>query len=112
MKKILTLLISSAILYTACQKGGVANVEGHVYKAGTNIPLQHARINLIETHNANQGEWSHLMYTDENGYYSLDYFIRFNKSYQYYIMITPDGTYDHQTKQMKNRKEKFDFYFP
>jgi|GEM_PF-5491107 len=101
-----------AILLTACQKGGIAFVEGHLYKDSTNVPLQNARINLIETHNANSGEWSHQTYSDENGYYSIDYFIRYNKSYRYYVLITPGGSYDSQTRQMINTKEKFDFYFP
>lgn len=112
MKNIVTYLVVFSLLWTACQKGGSAQVEGYIYKTGTTIPIQNARIDLIETHNANQGEWSRRMYSDETGHYKISYFIRFNKSYRYYVMVTIPSTYDNQTKQMTHSKEKFDFYFP
>lgn len=113
MKKTIFFLINFSIFCTAClQKGGFGYVEGNIYKQGTNEPIENVKISIIRTHNANQGQYIKTTTSDENGYYKIPYYYKFNSDYRYYVTIKPENTYESQSKYMINIKEKFDFYFP
>lgn len=113
MKKVILLLIIFLNLCTAClQKGGFGYVEGTVYKQGTNKPIENAKIYIIRTHNANQGQYIKGTMSDQNGYYKITYYYKFNSDYRYYVTVKPEGSSSSQHEYMYHTKEKFDFYFP